>query len=852
MNFGRRRTLPWPALCGFALVAMIPATLGAQTATSQSGGQDPQAPLPATPSTTFNVTVVGTTPLEGVELPVGQIPAPVQTLTASDIDKSGALDLASYMNLRLNGVHVNEVQGNPFQPDVNYRGYTASPLLGTPQGLSVYMDGVRLNQPFGEVVSWDLIPRMAISSGALMPGSNPLFGLNTLGGALSIQTKDGRNAPGTRIQAIYGSDVRRSLEFEHGGSRSGSGVDWYVAGNIFAEDGWRDASPSEVGQLFGKLGWRRNRGDVSVTLAYADTALTGNALQEIGFLDRDFSSVYTKPDETDNRSVFLNVEGRRALTNTVVVSGNAYFRHIGTDTLNGDINEESLDQSLYQPTAAEQAALLTAGYITAPVIGANATNTPFPYLRCVGNVLLNDEPAEKCNGLINRSESDQNNGGFSGQLTVRDSGSGGRNVFTVGGGFDGSGVGFVQSTELGYLNPDRSIAGTGAFADGVSGGGVDGEPFDTRVNLDGSVRTWSVFATDTLALAERWHLTVSGRFNRTTVANTDLITAEGEPGSLTGHHVFTRLNPAVGVTFDPTPRVNLYAGYNEGSRAATSIELGCADPERPCKLPNAMAGDPPLDQVVTRTVEAGVRSQVGPATWHAGYFRAQNNDDILFVTSEQTGFGYFRNFGETRRQGIELGLNGQIGRVAYGAGYTFLDATFESEETVNGGSNGSNDAAEEGRPGLEGTIEIAPGDRLPFIPRHQIKLFADIQITSAFALNVDIVGFASSLARGNENNLHQPDGTYYLGEGTSPGYGVVNLGGRYTVTRWLQIFGQINNLFDQRYYSAAQLGPLGFTENETFIARPLPPIGGEFPVMHSTFYAPGAPIRGWIGTRLTF
>ena len=231
-------------------------------------------------TTTFTVIVVGTTPLEGVELPVGQIPAPVQTLTGSDIDKSGALDLASYMNLRLNGVHVNEMQSNPFQPDVNYRGYTASPLLGTPQGLSVYMDGVRLNQPFGEVVSWDLIPRVAIFSGALMPGSNPLFGLNTLGGALSIQTKDGRNAPGTKVQAIYGSDVRRSLEFEHGGSRASNGVDWYVAGNVFAEDGWRDDSPSDVAQIFGKLGVRRARGDVSVTLAYADNSLTGNGLQE--------------------------------------------------------------------------------------------------------------------------------------------------------------------------------------------------------------------------------------------------------------------------------------------------------------------------------------------------------------------------------------------------------------------------------------------------------------------------------------------------------------------------------------------------------------------------------------------
>ena len=143
----------------------------------------------------MTVDVIDTAPLAGIDLPLDEIPSPVQTATDRDIEQSGALDLSDFLNRRLNGVHVNEMQNNPFQPDVNYRGYTASPLLGTPQGLSVYMDGVRLNQPFGDVVSWDLIPRMAIASTTLMPGSNPLFGLNTLGGALSIQTKDGRNNP---------------------------------------------------------------------------------------------------------------------------------------------------------------------------------------------------------------------------------------------------------------------------------------------------------------------------------------------------------------------------------------------------------------------------------------------------------------------------------------------------------------------------------------------------------------------------------------------------------------------------------------------------------------------------------
>src|SRR5579872_659296 len=232
---------------------------------------------PAPPA--FSIEVIEAAPLPGLNLRLQDIPAPVQTALAKDIDASGALDLADFLNRRFDDVYVNEMQGNPFQPDVNYRGYTASPLLGTPQGLSVYMDGVRLNQPFGDVVAWDLIPRVAIASVTLMPGSNPLFGLNTLGGALAIQTKDGRNNPGTSAEIVYGSGNRRSIEFSHGG-HSANGFDWWFGGNLFAEDGWRESSPSDVRQLFGKLGWSSAASSLALSVAYADNDLTGNGLQD--------------------------------------------------------------------------------------------------------------------------------------------------------------------------------------------------------------------------------------------------------------------------------------------------------------------------------------------------------------------------------------------------------------------------------------------------------------------------------------------------------------------------------------------------------------------------------------------
>src|SRR5215472_1074617 len=291
------------------------------------------------------VDVVAATPLAGSNLSVQEVPAPVQVASQQDLQNSGAQDLSDFLDRRLSGVNINENQENPFQPDLNYRGYTASPLLGTPEGISVYMDGVRQNQPFGDVVSWDLIPRIAISDVALVPGSNPLFGLNSLGGAVSIETKDGRSKPGTSIGVYGGSFGRRAVEFEHGGSNS-KGLDWYVAGNLLHDDGWRIKSPSDVRQIFSKLGWQGAKTTISLSFAYADNYLTGNGLQEQRLLSRDYSSGYTYGDTTTNRSPFVNLSVRHAASSALTFSGNAYFQYIRADTVNPNLNTNSLDESV--------------------------------------------------------------------------------------------------------------------------------------------------------------------------------------------------------------------------------------------------------------------------------------------------------------------------------------------------------------------------------------------------------------------------------------------------------------------------------------------------------------------------
>jgi len=535
----------------------------------------------------------------------------------------------------------------------------------------------------------------------------------------------------------------------------------------------------------------------------------------------------------------------------LTVSGNAFYRTIRTRTLNGDLNDDALGENPYQPTAAERAALAAAGYTGFPASGETQANTPFPSWRCIANILLNSEPNEKCNGLLNSTSTRQHDSGLSGQVSWNTPVRGKANLLAIGAVLHESRAEFEQSSRFGYLTPDRgvaTVAGPGAFADGTQ----DSEnAFDSRVDLDGRTTTYSVYVSETMQATPAVQVTVSGRYDRTRVDNVDGITPEDEPGTLTAEHRFSRFNPAAGITFRPNDAVAAYFSVSQGSRAPSAIELGCADPENPCRLPNAMAGDPPLKQVVATTVEAGVRwTALDRLAMHAGVFRADNRDDILFVADDTSGFGYFRNFGKTRRQGIELGIAGAVGDWNLGANLTLLTATYQSREEVNGEGNSTN---EEG-PGFEGTLDIEPGSRIPLIPQHLFKAFAEWQVLPTLSATADFLAVSGAYARGNENNEHEPDGVFYLGPGRTAGYGVVNLGLSFRPLAGVTVFAQVNNVLDREYATAAQLGSTGFDGSGSFVARPFagPVVNGERPLLGSTFLAPGAPRAWWAGVRYTF
>ena len=799
------------------------------------------------------VDVIASTPIGSLTVPLSDVPLPVQTLSAQTLLDTNAIDLTDAMKRRLNGVYVNENQNNPFQPDVNYRGYTASPLVGSPAGISVYLDGVRQNQPFGDVVQWDLIPKVAISTTELIPGSNPVYGLNTLGGAIAIQTKDGISNSGFRISGYGGSFGRRAVDAEYGGAKGA--WNWFAGGTLFHEDGWRAQSPSNVRQSFAKLGYAHNGTVLSLSGGYAINSLVGNGTQDFRAiarqtgLNRGYNSVYSIPDQTWQHQPFLTVNLTQALGSAFTINANAYVRQTRTNTTNGDVNDDSFDQSLYTLSNGDRTALTRAG-IAFPTGTLNAANTPYPYLRCIAQTLQKDEPYEKCTGVDTDTVNRQHSLGVSGVVGWNT----GRNTLAVGGGFDRGALTFQQAAQFGYLNTDGiSITRVNAFLDGTYTDD-DGGTIDSRVNLHGTTTTPSFFFSDTLSL-NKWVFTVGGRYNHTSINNVDRLPPVSYRGTLTAVNNFDRFNPTAGVVYKASPLLNAYFNYGESSRAPTSTELGCADPDFPCSLPNALVSDPPLKQVVSRTYEFGVRGNPdGRYRWSTGYFHTNNYDDLLFVAAQATGYGYFQNFGKTRRQGVEASAAAHLRTLDAGAQYTFLEATYQSPQTINAESNSSNSNAAAGLKGVTdgGEITIAPGNHIPQVPQHMLKLYADAHPLRKLGVSADFNLISASYVRGNENNKHQADGVYYLGSGKSPGYGVVNLGSTYDISSRFQIFAEINNLLNRHYYTAGQLATTPYDGAGNFVARPFTPYaGGAYAVRNTTYLAPGAPATVFGGVRVT-
>jgi outer membrane receptor protein involved in Fe transport len=751
---------------------------------------------PAPVQTLAPIEVIGTTPLHGVGLPKTQIPANVQTANSDDIERSQSLDLTDYMNRNLGSVNINAAQNNPLQPDVQYRGYTASPLLGVPQGLAVYQNGVRINEPFGDTLNWDLIPESAIGSVNLIPGSNPLFGLNTLGGALSVQMKNGFTHPGHQAE-LYGGSFGRVIQAVESGWNNGT-FGYFFTSQYFREDGWRDFSESSTLNFWGTLSWHTKTTTVDLSVAHGDTELRGNGPLPIELLRQDRSAVFTHPDITQNNMQMVVLEGTHWFSKDIQFAANAYYRDNGTRAFNGDATP-------FEECAAgtDGEAVLCEEDSGEPVTDQN------------GRLV-----SEDFNAINNLSRRTQRSFGATVQSTFLQKLFGRDNQFIVGGGWNRGLTEFRSQVELSALDDTRGTIRTGLFFPDDANG------IDTRT------RSWSLFFTDTYSMTEKLALTVSGRYNNTHIVLRDGI---GNNPELNGDHRFQRFNPGGGVTYQFHKAIGLYGSYSESARAPTPVELSCADPNAPCNLPNAFLADPPLEQVVAKTIEGGLRGELDASvlppflgkrlSWNIGAFHTVNEDDILFQTTGGTtgNRGFFANVGDTLRQGVEFGLRGKVEKVDWYLNYTFVDATFEKDFRI---SNPNHPLAEDFDGDGEGDgLTVKKGDRIPGIPQHLLKLGADWAATKQFKVGADLVFNSGQFLRGDEaNRLGQTDA-----------YAIVNLRGEYRIAKQFGIYARIDNLFDTDYETFGIVGNPGEVFGDQFNDR--------------RFLGPGAPRAGWVGLR---
>lgn len=747
-----------------AAAALATAALGAARAA--------EAPPPAG-VVTQRVEIIATTPVPGTGVAKDQVPANVQTADDRRLKQLQSLNLPDFLSAAVPSVNVNEIQGNPYQMDVNYRGFTASPLLGTPQGLSVFQDGVRINEPFGDVVNWDLVPKMALADITLLPGSNPLFGLNTLGGALSLQTKSGDTHPGTEVELEGGSFGRVSTELSHGRALGETGH-LFMALATFDEDGWRDFSPSRIRQAFVKGGQHTPQWSWDLSLTHAGNRLIGNGPLPESMLAADRRQVYTVPDITENTLNLLSLNARWKLSPEWELTGTAYSRHTRASTLNGDLNDD------YDP----------------PVVTAA--------------------------GVENRTHTRQRGEGLALQATY----TAGIHRAVAGLSLDQARSDFRQTEAEGSLDADRRV--------------VPEDDPEVDAWIHGRSRTHSLYFSEMAELAPGLHLTASGRWNDTRVTTDDLGRARlGLDTTLDADASYRKFNPALGMTWQALPGLTAYGGFSQGNRAPSPIELGCSDPENACVLPNALQSDPPLKQVVSRTLEAGLRGTLeGSLRWNASAWRTVNQDDLLFISNGRAA-GYFTNFGKTLRQGVELGLSQRRAAFDWALSYTWLHATFESAACVVAEANSSAETSA-ACPG-EGEIEIRPGNQLPGLPRHALKVTLDARPTDTWRVGAQLQAYSGQYVRGNENNAHQPDGEEFNGRGRIGGYAVLNLTTTWNFAPGWELFGKVNNVFDRRYASSGLLGENAFDGRGALQA----PADWR----NEQFVGPGAPRGVWVGLR---
>ncbi len=787
-------------------MGLLPA-LGAVAGAEEAAPAQPQLPS----------IVVESTPIPGSSVDIDKIPGNVQTLSAADLSRSGSASLTGAMISGLSSISVNENLDDPFQPDILYRGFEASPVLGTPQGLAVYQNGVRINEALGGAVNWDLIPDIAIDRVELV-SSSPLYGLNALGGAISVSMKNGFTYQGSELELSGGSFGRHSAALQYG--VGDDHVALYVAGRALDQTGWRMFSDDVVRQLYAVLSARGERSSIELSYARADNQLNGLGAAPVQELQLSRGLVFTNPQDNLDRLGFLTLDASLNITDAWALQSVLYYREYGQTVANGNTTNYA------SCTLAQYSGDLCQADGVTPL--TNAAGSNLPDISRGGTIPIGENDVE-ATGAYGR--------GVALQTTDSARIVGHENRFAAGAAVDDALVNFHSGAQIGVIDseltvlPSNLIVNTteaqqnAALAAGHQN--VSAQP----VSLQGMNRDYGLYATDTFDLTRALSLTASGRYN---IANIDLHDLLGS--NLNGNNRYSHFNPAIGGTYALQPATTLYAGLSQGTRTPTASEIECSNPLQPCLLPSSLAGDPPgLRQVVARTAELGLRGNISGGagagnlgSWNLSLFRTDLHDDIdAIATSVSQGF--FQNIGDTRRQGIEAGLKYQTGPWSAYVNYSYVDATFQSALTLPSASNPFHN--------LDGDIQVQRGDRLPGIPQHRLKTGADFNLQPGWTIGATLTVVSDQYYFGDESNQNSP----------MPGYHVVGLHSSYRFGRRIEVFATISNLLNAKYAT------YGIFSDPTGVGAPGIPAGAvaNAPGVDNRYQSPAAPASVYVGVRMT-
>ena len=745
----------------------------------------PQAPVlaPLAGGPPAGDTQVKMSPIAGSEIPLVKVPSAVGRVTSEQITNEGTKQVQNVLQQQVPGIILSDTTGGGLRTDVSYRGFDASPVGGRSQAIAVYMNGIRINEAFGDTVNFDAIPAIAISDITVV-GSNPVFGLNAIGGAISFTMKDGFEYQGATIDVMGGSFGRRQISAE-AGARSGN-FSAYAAGEYLAEDGFRDFSEADVKRMYTDLGFKKDGVELHLSFNGAKSDAGVVAATPVELLDIDWGRTFTSPQDTEFEVLMPSLRGSVQVTDTLTFSGMTYYRKFKQKVIDGNLSEvdECADGG---PN--DGLLCLTEDGVEEPVedqfgntVSASLFDGP------LGSIERINQDAESWGGTLQAVE----------RYRLFDR----PNQFLVGVSYDHGKVHYDTSSELGTIGDRFVVDGSGIIV-------VEPDDLEPR-HLTSENTYYGLYFTNTLDVTDALAVTVGGRYNHATIKMDDLT---GNFPELDTTNKYDRFNPMAGATYKLGYGLSLYGSYAESNRAPTAAELGCAEPENPCFIESFLTDDPPLKQVISKSWEGGIRGEHTSwdgqrLAWSLGYFHTLNTDDILNVAATTTGRGYFLNAGDTLRQGVEAAIGYQNKRLSTYASYAYVDATFEDDLILPAPNTPSAEACPDTDPADEINCNfVSAGDNLPGIPKHRFKAGIQYWLTPQWKVGTDLVAASSQFFFGDEANNNRK----------LSGYTRVDLNTSYDVTENVQIYGLIKNVFDRRY---GLYGTFFDTEEATEAAEP--------------------------------